>query len=117
MPSRRKRKQERRKSAEATAPPSDCRGGWGQGLPVKAEDMALVRRAVREDWQVPPLVRAAVVEEFTQIALADGTDLRRAMAAIRVLIDMEGENQKREHAELRKPPYERNSSPRVWPLS
>ena len=38
-------------------------------------------------------------------------------AAIWVLIGMEDENQKREHAELRKPPYERNPSPRVWPLS
>lgn len=77
----------------------------------------MIRRAVREDWPTPPQIRSAVVADIAEIALADDTDLRRTMAAIYVIVEMEGENQKREHRELRKPPCERNPSPRVWPIS
>lgn len=117
MPSRRKRKRERRTSAEATASPSEGRGGWGRGLPIKAQDMYLVRRSIRERWQTPVPIRSYVVADITQVALEDGAGIRRVMAAVHVLVEMEGENQTRELAELMKPPLERNPFPRFWPLS
>lgn len=89
MPSRQKRKRARRR-AEATASNPHSAGGWGHGLPVSRSDLLLVRKAIRLGWPVPARVRQAVVEDVCDAAMGD--DLRRSLAAVRVLLDCEDDN-------------------------
>ena len=89
MPSRRKRKRERRK-AEATAHcPGTC-GGWGGGLPTTLDDLVLLRRAINEDWPVPPNVRRAIVDELAGEISSLG--VRRAFSVIRTFLTMDRAN-------------------------
>ena len=89
MPSRRKRKRERRK-AEATARCPGTLGGWGQGLPTSLADLVLLRRAINENWPVPENVRRAIIGELeSEIGHSDG---RRSLSIARSFIDMEGAN-------------------------
>jgi hypothetical protein len=51
-------------------------------------------------WQTSPRIRSAIVADITQVALENGASIGRLMAAVGVLIEMEGENQTRGLAEL-----------------
>ena len=96
MPSRRKRKRERQ-LAEATASNPKRRGGWGEGYPVAPRDLLLVRQAIREVWDIPPDVCDAVVNDVYAVA-SSAEKPRRLLAAVRVFIDMERENERNELA-------------------
>ncbi len=87
MPSRWKRKRERR-IAEATAKAPGTCGGWGQGTPTTNADLLLVRQAIREDWPVPDDVRRAIIEELFQEVDTDCSDVRRFVAIVRVFLAM-----------------------------
>ena len=90
MPSRKKRKRYRQKLAAATAKvPSSC-GGWGHGLPTTLDDLVLLRRAINEDWPVPPNVRQTIVDELA--GEVDPPNVRRAFAVIRTFLTMDRAN-------------------------
>lgn len=65
-------------------------------MPVSRADLLMVRQAIREGWPVPEAVRLAVIDDVCDVALAG--DPRRAIAAVRVILAMEDDNQ---HAEQR----------------
>lgn len=89
MPSRCKRKRERRK-AEATAhSPGTC-GGWGDGVPTALADLVMLRRAINEDWPVPVSVRQAIIDELgTEI---ESSESRRVLSVVRSFLTMESAN-------------------------
>ena len=90
MPSRRKRKRERRK-AEATAhSPGTC-GGWGDGLPTTLSDLVLLRRAINEDWPVPDNVRQAICDELAEEEL-ESSEVRRLISVVRTFLAMDRAN-------------------------
>ena len=101
MASRRKRKRKRRNAEATAASTHNRRGGWGQGLPVAAADMLLVRQAIREGWPVAPEVRSAVVSDISLIAREEGAERRRVVAAIRVLLAAAKSNRKLELEHMR----------------
>ena len=80
-------------------------------MPTSRSDIALLRRAVRNGWSVPVNVRDAIVGEIReelQASSADFRELRRGLAFVRVLIDMERANQRKERGR-------RASLPGEWP--
>jgi hypothetical protein len=85
MPSRKKRKRDRRR-AEATAQGPILRGGWGRGSEIRPRDLLLIRQAIREGWETPPEVGAAIIDQVVTSAL-ESKDARLTIAACRVLID------------------------------
>ena len=89
MPSRRKRKRERR-NAEATANSPNTLGGWGDSLPTMLADLVMLRRAVNEDWPVPANVRQAVIDELKDEL--ETSDPRRVLSAVRLVLAMESAN-------------------------
>lgn len=101
MASRRKRKRKRRNAEATAASTHNHRGGWGQGLPVAAADMLMVRQAIREGWSVPPEVKSAVVSDLSLIALEEGAERRRVVAAVRVLLAMAKSNRRLELEHVR----------------
>ncbi|MBA3483929.1 MAG: hypothetical protein H0T51_19155 [Pirellulales bacterium] len=98
MPSRKKRKRHRRR-AEATATRPESQGGWGTGYPVTRRDLAMARRAIRENWPAPAAVRAAVIADICEVALTDDAPLRVQISAVRTVIDAEAVNQRADLAE------------------
>ena len=58
-------------------------------------NMALVRRAIREDWPIPPAVRAMVVNQMA-LVVGRGEDERNRIAASKVLVAADAVNAKRE---------------------
>ena len=92
MPSRKKRKRDRRK-AEATAKqnlPGKSLGGWGNGLPTSLSDLALLRTAIRQDWPISASVQADIIRELqgeAKAIISNGSpNLRRYVAFMRVLL-------------------------------
>lgn len=86
MPSRKKRKRDRRR-AEATAQGPGLLGGWGKGSDLRPGDLLLIRRAVREGWATPPAVCDAIIRDVVASALHVQKP-RLTLAAVRVVIDM-----------------------------
>ena len=85
MPSRKKRKRDRRR-AEATAKAPKTPGGQGVGLPTLRADLVLLRQAINEDWPVPQNVREAIVAELSDEI--DSPNVRRFMAVTKVFLAM-----------------------------
>ena len=85
MPSRKKRRRDRRR-AEATAKSPILRGGWGRSSEVRPRDLLLIRQAIREGWPTSPEVGAAIIDQVVRSALR-AKDARLSIAACRVLID------------------------------
>jgi hypothetical protein len=85
MSSRKKRKRDRRR-AEATAQGPILRGGWGRGSEIRPRDLLLIRQAIREGWETPPDVGAAIIRDVVSSAL-DAKKPRLSLAAVRVCID------------------------------
>jgi hypothetical protein len=81
-------------------PPRISRG-WvgGTGYPVTRSDLAVARRAIKEDWPAPAPVRAAVIADIRDVALADDAPLRVQLSAVRTIVDAEAVNQRADHAE------------------
>jgi hypothetical protein len=46
-------------------------GGWGPGSDIRPGDFLLVRRAIREGWDIPPNVLAAIFLRAAEIAADD----------------------------------------------
>ena len=86
MPSRKKRKRDRRR-AEATAEAPVLKGGWGKGSDLRPGDLLLIRRAVREGWPTPPAVCDAIIRDVVTAAL-EAEKPRLTLAAVRVCIDV-----------------------------
>ncbi len=86
--SRRSRKRHRRNIAEATARAPQLRGGWGQGSEIRASDLLLIRRAVREDWPVPQAESEALIGDVVLSAARADDKPRLQIAAVRVVIDV-----------------------------
>jgi hypothetical protein len=64
--SRRKRKRYRSEVTEATArSPGYCRG-WARGAPVGARDLALIRKAIAQGWEVPRAVQQRAMSDLLQ---------------------------------------------------
>jgi hypothetical protein len=109
MPSRKKRKRDRHR-AEATATHPESQGGWGNGYPVTRSDLAMARRAIREDWPAPAAVRAAVISDICVVALSDDASLRVQISAVRTVVDAEAVNQRADLAE-----WVQCGTHKVWP--
>jgi hypothetical protein len=86
MPSRKKRKRDRRR-AEATAEAPVLRGGWGRGSEIRPADLLLIRQAVREGWETDPDKGAAIIQDVVVSAM-ESQEARLTIAAVRVLIDV-----------------------------
>lgn len=86
MPSRKKRKRYCRR-AEATAEAPILQGGWGRGSEIRPRDLLLIRQAIREGWDTPPAVAAAIIRQVVSSALA-AQKPRLSLAAVRVCIDV-----------------------------
>lgn len=61
-------------------------------------NMALVRRAIREDWPIPPELRAKLVAQMGKV-LEKSEDERNQVAAAKVLVAADAINAKREGAD------------------
>lgn len=85
MPSRKKRKRDRRR-AEATAQTPKTQGGQGVGLPTSRGDLVLLQQAINEDWPVPDKVRQTIVGKLGDEI--DSSNVRRFMAVTRVFLAM-----------------------------
>ena len=48
--------------------------------------MALVRRAMREEWLTPPQTREAIMQELCDVIEASGSDVRVVLAAARTVL-------------------------------
>lgn len=94
MPSRRKRKRERRK-AEATAQRPKVRGDWGECAPLSRGELLLVRHAIRERWPVPPEVRQAIVDGVMRKFNEPMTTNREHSAIAWCVLTMTGDNLRR----------------------
>jgi hypothetical protein len=79
-------------ASEATAAAPVLRGGWGRGSEVQPSDLLLIRKAVREDWDTPPEVCAAIIKDVVTSVLKSQKP-RLTLAAVRVCIDMVKANQ------------------------
>ena len=79
MPSRKKRKRDRRQ-AEATAQAPKTQGG----LPTSRGDLVLLQQAINEDWPVPRNVRGAIATELSDEI--DSPDVRRFLAVTKVFL-------------------------------
>jgi hypothetical protein len=85
MPSRKKRKRDRRR-AEATAEAPVLRGGWGKSSEIRPGDLLLIRQAIREGWDTPPDAAAAIINDVVGAAV-ESKKPRLTIAACRVVID------------------------------
>lgn len=97
MPSRKKRKRYRLRTAATASGPGTC-GGWGQGLPTSRSDLVLLRKAINQDWPVPDNVRLAIVGELNcEIGSPDG---HWFLAVARSFVAMEAANIRDENLEI-----------------
>ncbi|WP_428305572.1 hypothetical protein [Lacipirellula sp.] len=87
MPSRKKRKRDRRR-AEATAEAPAVRGGWGRGSEIRPADLLLIRQAVREGWLVPQARAEALINDVVVSASKADDKPRLQIVAVRVVIDI-----------------------------
>jgi hypothetical protein len=97
---RRQWQRDRRKNADERAAQPRSLRGWGVGLPVTRLDLAMVRRAIRENWLVPRYAAAAALKDISDLALTSPNP-RRVVGAVRVIIAAEDANQRAELAALR----------------
>jgi hypothetical protein len=87
MPSRKKRKRDRRR-AEATAEAPVLRGGWGRGSEIRPADLLLIRQSVREGWDIPFAQAKSLINDVV-VSASKATDKPRLqIAAVRVVIDV-----------------------------
>lgn len=110
---RRKKARERIDLPPPPVPPLDVREGRHGDIAFFAEpktiqaDMRLVRRAIRDGWDVPEKMRGwlpdAIVEVVTlplaKSGVDEGTWNMNAIAACRTVLAMEIERMRQEHAE------------------
>lgn len=97
MQSRTRRYRARLKKAEATASEPKLSGGWGEGMPVRPADLLLVRRAIREHWDVSPSVREQVVGRIVDLFDDPQANPRWQVAACHSFIAMIADDQRRRH--------------------
>lgn len=91
MPSRRKRKRERRK-AEATAGCPKPLGGWGPGAPVSGPDLLLLRTAIRQGWPVSQAVREQILNRL--LPELETASARRVNDLARTFLEMDAANRR-----------------------
>jgi hypothetical protein len=113
---RRKKSRERIDLPPPPNPPLDVRDGRHGDIALFAEpqailaDMRLVKRAVRDGWDVPEKMRSwlpeAIIEAVTLPHAKSGVDEwtldRNAIAGARAILAMTAENMRQEHAEGRR---------------
>jgi hypothetical protein len=102
MPSRAVRKRARRRQArqQATASPNIVeRWGWAEPTDLVPGDLALIRRAIRERWNIPDATRPQVVAAIMRLldsrsGIMANEYMRDSVTigAVRVVIDMEWAN-------------------------
>jgi len=64
-------------------------GSWGNGAPVARSDLQLLRRAMREGWDIPPNVIANVLETLRGILNDCDASDRLINSAVKTLILMD----------------------------
>jgi hypothetical protein len=79
--------------------PKFC-GGWGQNSDLRPADLLLVRKAIREGWDVPQETRDAVVADVERMIRENRWNGRRWCAVARCIIEMERDNQRVQFAAL-----------------
>jgi hypothetical protein len=99
--------------AKAAAQGPNYRGGWGQGSDIRPADLLLIRKAIRERWDVPEATCDAIAARLHEILACDysAVDARMWVAVCRVIITMVGDNYRRakesqrprRHKSFRKP--------------
>ncbi|QDT67495.1 hypothetical protein MalM25_03940 [Planctomycetes bacterium MalM25] len=88
MPSRKKRKRDRRR-AEATVPTStNPQGGWGDVPTLRRGDIQLAVQAVREGWPTREENRVAVSQAICGIVSESEASDRLKLAAARFVIEV-----------------------------
>jgi hypothetical protein len=102
MPSRRKRKRDRRRAeATDTSPEKDLQGDWGADAGLTRSDIALIKRACREDWPTSPENQEAILDELQKtLEQLSGAD-RLAIAISRFCVYANGRNIDADIAALR----------------
>ncbi len=90
--------------AKAAANNPGSAGGWGQGSPISRGDLLLVRKAIREGWDVPEATRDQICLRLHELLARDYGDVepRTWIAVCRVILAMVGNNQAaaRSHEQL-----------------
>ena len=113
---RRKKARERLDLPPSLVPPLDVREGRHGDITLFADpkaipaDMRLVRRAIRDCWDLPEKMREwlpeAILEVVTMPLAKSGVDEwtldRNATAAAKVIIEMWAVQLRQEHAEIRR---------------
>lgn len=91
-----------------TAEPPDDSGGQGDGAPTRSE-LALVRRAVRQDWPIPADVQAKVIQALVNLvepefitASGKRTTPRLQIAAARTLASFASVSLKQQSIDLKR---------------
>ena len=105
---RRKRLRQRAQSrtAEATGEtsPRPARRVFGAWRPqcgqLDRHDLILIRKACRGDWDPPQSVRRAITSQVFD--LVDSPNVWLALNAVQTVIAMESQNQRHEHAAIRR---------------
>jgi len=67
-------------------------GGWGIGSPIRRSDLALLRKAIREGWDVPKGTRREIMDRLKECLESDRHNGRLAIRAAEVILEMSRQN-------------------------
>ena len=100
--SRAERRYRRKRAKAAGVSPRRRPGAWGKGS-VSRSDLVLLRRAIRENWDIPEATRLQILQSLCGIMGGDGELM--VGSVLLTVIRMEEQNQNRELQQ----------HPRLWP--
>ena len=72
-------------------------GGLLAGIGHNRADARMLERAIKERWPIPEKARQALMSRMLQIGLSPDSSNREAVAAARVVLTADGQNQADEH--------------------
>jgi hypothetical protein len=96
MPYRTRRERRYRRKAKAAAAKPQSAGGWGQGSDIRPGDLLLIRKAIREGWDVPAATRYTIAVRMYE--LFEVADVRMSLAIVRTILAMAADNQATERS-------------------
>ncbi|WP_437227995.1 hypothetical protein SH661x_000661 [Planctomicrobium sp. SH661] len=64
-------------------------GGWGKGAVVTRSDLQLLKRALRQGWEIPEANRKRIIESLMEAMDSDQHNGRLALRAAEVVIELD----------------------------